>query len=362
MAKTRTVMACRECRQQVSQWVGRCPGCGAWGTIDEVAGVAGAPRDRARRAVGALHAAVRPRPVASTRASQRLDRVLGGGLVPGSVALLAGEPGHRQVHAAAARRRQPRRRGPSVPPGIGRGIARAGRGAGRRRLGDRRRPVSFAPGRDLAAVLARSRRTKRPFLLAVDSIQALRDTSGTQMPGGVSQVRTVHRRARGPGEGARHRGAHDRARHEGRRPRRATGAWSMPSTWCCRSTATPVPGSGSCQRRQESLRRRRRERLVRDGAHGAAPRSTPRRSWSRASGCRGPPPRCPGRAAARSRSRSRRWSAATDGPARRQATGLDARRFQLVAAVLDRAAGVAAGSRRALRRLVGRRQGRRPRV
>ena len=40
MAKTRTVLACRECSHQVSQWVGRCPGCNAWGTIEAVAGAA----------------------------------------------------------------------------------------------------------------------------------------------------------------------------------------------------------------------------------------------------------------------------------------------------------------------------------
>ena len=49
--------------------------------------------------------------------------------------------------------------------------------------------MRFAPGRDLEHVIETAR-AERPFLLAVDSIQTIRDTSGTQMPGGVSQVRT----------------------------------------------------------------------------------------------------------------------------------------------------------------------------
>src|SRR6187551_3264036 len=91
MAKTRTIMACRDCRQQVSQWAGRCPGCGAWGTIEEVAGASrdghGTTPMPLRREAGMSM---------DTRVSTGLgdlDRVLGGGLVPGSVTLLAGEPG-----------------------------------------------------------------------------------------------------------------------------------------------------------------------------------------------------------------------------------------------------------------------------
>jgi lipopolysaccharide biosynthesis regulator YciM len=35
VTKSTTVLACSDCRQQVSRWVGRCPGCGGWGTIEE---------------------------------------------------------------------------------------------------------------------------------------------------------------------------------------------------------------------------------------------------------------------------------------------------------------------------------------
>ncbi len=58
-----------------------------------------------------------------------------------------------------------------------------------RRLGVDGDAVGFAPGRDLRAVLGTALE-RAPFLLAVDSIQSLRDPSATQMPGGVTQVRT----------------------------------------------------------------------------------------------------------------------------------------------------------------------------
>ena len=186
MAKTRTIMACRDCRQQVSQWAGRCPGCGAWGTIEEVAGASrdghsSTPVPLRREAGMSVDARV-------TTGLGDLDRVLGGGLVPGSVTLLAGEPGIGkstlllQLLAGVA--------SDGHPCLLVSGEESHAQVAGRtRRLDIDGDQISFAPGRDLAAVLSTATEA-RPFLLAVDSIQALRDTSGSQVPGGVSQVRT----------------------------------------------------------------------------------------------------------------------------------------------------------------------------
>jgi DNA repair protein RadA/Sms len=90
---------CAECGHQAAQWVGRCPTCQAWGTLEEAAPVAAA-RPRQRVAAGAPSAPARLiTDVALDSARARptgvseLDRVLGGGLVPGAVVLLAGEPG-----------------------------------------------------------------------------------------------------------------------------------------------------------------------------------------------------------------------------------------------------------------------------
>jgi DNA repair protein RadA/Sms len=116
-----------------------------------------------------------------------LDRVLGGGLVPASVTLLAGEPGigkstlllHLVANLSSSGRSCLLVSGEESHAQV---AARA------RRLGVAGDAVAFAPGRDLGAVLGTARE-RVPFLLAVDSIQALRDPSGTQMPGGVAQVR-----------------------------------------------------------------------------------------------------------------------------------------------------------------------------
>jgi len=90
---------CTECGHQVAKWVGRCPECQSFGTIPDTPILT--PRARPRRvAAGASAAAARP--IASIELDSvrarptgvaELDRVLGGGLVPGAVVLLAGEPG-----------------------------------------------------------------------------------------------------------------------------------------------------------------------------------------------------------------------------------------------------------------------------
>ena len=90
---------CTECGHQAAQWVGRCPSCQAWGSLEAAAPVptaggrkriaAGAPSAPARRIADVALDAARARPTGVSE----LDRVLGGGLIPGSVVLLAGEPG-----------------------------------------------------------------------------------------------------------------------------------------------------------------------------------------------------------------------------------------------------------------------------
>src|SRR3954453_8003808 len=101
MAKSGTVRVayrCAECGWQTTQWVGRCGECQAWGTIDATG--AGASRTPTREGARPTSApAQRIHDVAVEAAQARptgvdeLDRVLGGGLVPGGVVLLAGEPG-----------------------------------------------------------------------------------------------------------------------------------------------------------------------------------------------------------------------------------------------------------------------------
>ncbi len=96
MARTRTLFRCTECGAEAPQWAGRCTGCEAWNTlVEESAG----PAVRAR---AAIVPATPPVPIGEVDPTEfeprptgigELDRVLGGGLVPGSVTLLGGEPG-----------------------------------------------------------------------------------------------------------------------------------------------------------------------------------------------------------------------------------------------------------------------------
>ncbi len=95
MPRARTVHRCQECGATSPRWVGRCPACGEWGTLQEERDAGHLPKEAAATGslpvslpeIGALDAAPTPTGVAE------LDRVLGGGLVPGSVTLIGGEPG-----------------------------------------------------------------------------------------------------------------------------------------------------------------------------------------------------------------------------------------------------------------------------
>ncbi|HEX2954639.1 MAG TPA: DNA repair protein RadA [Bacillota bacterium] len=93
MARPKTVFICNQCGFESPRWVGRCPGCEAWNTFAEAENLPVAAL------VTASHETPRPldEPVGETPRFEtgfsELDRVLGGGLVPGSVILLSGEPG-----------------------------------------------------------------------------------------------------------------------------------------------------------------------------------------------------------------------------------------------------------------------------
>jgi DNA repair protein RadA/Sms len=174
-------MACSACGHQVAQWVGRCPGCGAWGTVGQATPAV----------VHGERAAVRALVLPEEEPERRLptgfdgvDRVLGGGLVPGSVVLLTGEPGIGkstlllQVMASIAG-------GCLLASGEETGAQVAGRAG---RLGIDSREMSFVPGRDLPSVLDAAR-AAAPVVLVVDSIQSIRQPELPSLPGGPAQVR-----------------------------------------------------------------------------------------------------------------------------------------------------------------------------
>lgn len=182
MGKVRQALSCSGCGQPVSQWMGRCPGCGEWGTI----GDHGLPSTGAAPIVP-LGSGDEPAEARIGTGLDGVDRVLGGGLVPGSVALIAGEPGIGKStlllqvvgHVAAA--------GGTCLVASGE-ESRAQVAIRARRLGIGPDAASFVPGRELGHVLDAAREA-RPAVLLVDSIQAIRDPSLPSLPGGPAQVR-----------------------------------------------------------------------------------------------------------------------------------------------------------------------------
>lgn len=96
-SKTKTVYICNECGYESPKWVGKCSGCGAWNTMTET--LASPPSSSPASIKGAV---VSARPLSAVSLSEEpryitgiseLDRVLGGGIVKGSVILLSGDPG-----------------------------------------------------------------------------------------------------------------------------------------------------------------------------------------------------------------------------------------------------------------------------
>jgi len=185
---------CVECGHQATQWVGRCPSCRAWGSLERAAAsaavpararvAAGAPIAPARRIADVALDAVRARPTGVSE----LDRVLGGGLIPGSVVLLAGEPGVGKstlLLEVAARAAE-----------AGRVLYVTGEeSAGQVRLRAERTgavhdELYLAAESDLGAVVGHLD-ALRPELLVVDSIQTMTTAEADGAPGGVTQTRAV---------------------------------------------------------------------------------------------------------------------------------------------------------------------------
>ncbi|MBI5560154.1 MAG: DNA repair protein RadA, partial [Deltaproteobacteria bacterium] len=97
MAKVKTVYACQECGHTSLKWLGRCPDCSQWNTIVEEKRVEGR-----KKGFPALDSLVHPAPITAVGGASEertdigigeLDRVLGGGMVPGACVLVGGDPG-----------------------------------------------------------------------------------------------------------------------------------------------------------------------------------------------------------------------------------------------------------------------------
>ncbi len=331
MGKVRTLLSCSECGQQVAQWIGRCPGCGAWGTIAE-------------RDPGTVSALVSLASLSFDSSGDRriptgfpgIDRVLGGGIVPASVALLAGEPGIGKstlllqlvANLSAA----------GLPCLVASGEESRAQVASRAtRLGIRGEAVSFVPGRELGDVLDAARAT-RPFLLAVDSIQTLRDSAGGQMPGGPAQVRGCTDALVGL---AKSREIAVLLAGHVTKDGDLAGPRTLEHSVDVVLSFEGDPRSGLRMLSAGKNRFGSEGEVAWFEMNGTGLREIEPSELLRSNGTE------PGAATALPRAGKRALAVEvqalvvpTDGPPRRQVTGLDPRRFQLVAAVLDRLAGV----------------------
>jgi DNA repair protein RadA/Sms len=199
LARVRSVYVCTECGTQQPRWLGRCPGCGAWQSlVEEPSGAdpaASAPLDlldaKAPRAGDGR--ALPLREVSADEAKRavtgiaELDRVLGGGLVPGSVVLVGGEPGIGKSTLCLQLALALEKRGGRVLYVTGEEsleqvrlhAARLGEiGDGIHALAETRVEALASPWREA-----------EPALVLIDSIQTLRSERVESAPGSVAQVR-----------------------------------------------------------------------------------------------------------------------------------------------------------------------------
>jgi len=186
MARASPTFVCGSCGGETPKWQGQCPQCGAWNSLEQRS--AASARVASAATAVALSAGVALAAAATRVASgaQELDRVLGGGIVPGSVILLGGDPGIGkstlllQVAAAVAHSR-------AVLYASGEeSVSQVSLRAQRLSLGAA--GVAVVAENDLAAILALASE-RRAELLVIDSIQTVQSSTAGAPAGAVSQLR-----------------------------------------------------------------------------------------------------------------------------------------------------------------------------
>lgn len=192
MAKTRTVFFCTACGNETPKWVGRCPGCGAWNTLEEHIEKPAAPGRAKAAAVGLSR---KPQSISNVDTDTEirfstgmgeLDRVLGGGAVAGSLVLVGGAPGIGkstlllQICNSLCQ---------------GRSVLYVSGEESERQLKLRAVRLGVAP--EQLYILSETRLSDvleaveeiKPDILIVDSIQTLYNENNESSPGSISQVK-----------------------------------------------------------------------------------------------------------------------------------------------------------------------------
>lgn len=189
MAKTKTVYVCRNCGVDSPKWIGRCPACGEWNTYIEELSVKKTAGSHSFR-----ESASRPEAINEITSSQskristghsEIDRILGGGLVPGSLLLFGGEPGIGK--STLALQLAMKMSGKKI-------LYVSGEESGEQiklrseRLTDSNDQCYIYSETSLEDIISRTEELK-PDLLVIDSIQTISTSTIESSAGSISQVR-----------------------------------------------------------------------------------------------------------------------------------------------------------------------------
>ncbi len=197
--KKKTVYVCRNCDHQTSSWLGRCPACGAWNTLEEETFEYDEPTsDKKNTRLSMLTRGVgESEPIALTGGDipeymrvktgmAEFDRVLGGGLVSGSVILLSGEPGIGKstllLQLCAFLQSEGKLLYVSGEESCAQISMRA------KRLGIKSDNIFVLTETDAEKVIKKSEKLA-PKLIIVDSIQTMYHSQSAAVPGSVTQIR-----------------------------------------------------------------------------------------------------------------------------------------------------------------------------
>lgn len=193
MPKSKSVFFCRECGYESAKWLGRCPGCGQWNTFVEER-VVEEPKSPKNRPPIVHSGGAQPiaevaldEEVRLTTGLGELDRVLGGGIVPGSLVLVGGDPGiGKSTLLLQAANAVCNRYGPVLYVSGEESTRQVRMRA--ERLGTLNSSLYVACETDLDTIRDQAEQLK-PHLLIIDSIQTMHLPELASAPGSVSQVR-----------------------------------------------------------------------------------------------------------------------------------------------------------------------------
>jgi DNA repair protein RadA/Sms len=194
MVKSKSAYVCNDCGAEHSQWQGQCAACGAWNTLSRVALGKAAPAAEFKRGgyAGALSTVQTLADIALDEAPRlgtgigELDRVLGGGLVPGSVVLIGGNPGAGKSTLLLQLMCRLSRELPALYVTGEESLQQVAMRA--RRLGLPNDQLKMLAETDIHAITSAAAQ-HQPKVIVIDSIQVMHSADIPSAPGSVAQVR-----------------------------------------------------------------------------------------------------------------------------------------------------------------------------